>query len=86
MSNAVIFHDALGIAEIVRRRRAEGMGIAPEDLAPVSPYVTGPIRRFGEYSTHGLGDGPDAYGPRLDVDFTPVRGDEQAAGGFSQAA
>lgn len=33
LSNAVIFHNALDIAEIVRRLQAEGMDIDPEDLA-----------------------------------------------------
>ncbi|MGX8903729.1 Tn3 family transposase [Streptomyces netropsis] len=84
-SNAVIFHNALDIAEIVRQLQAEGMDITPEDLAQVSSYLTEHIRRFGEYSTHELGDEPDAYDPRLDVDFTPLRGDEPAAEGLSQA-
>lgn len=56
--HAVIFHNALDIAEIVRQLQAEGMDIAPEDLAQVSPYLTEDIRRFGEYSTHELGDEP----------------------------
>jgi hypothetical protein len=51
------------------------MDIDPEDLAQVSPYLTGHIRRFGEYSTHELADEPDAYDPHLDVDFTPLRGE-----------
>ncbi|WP_432037091.1 hypothetical protein [Streptomyces cucumeris] len=67
-------------------RAAAPADIAPEDLAQVSPYLTEHIRRFGEYSTHELGDEPDAYDPRLDVDFTPPRGDEPATEGFSQAA
>ncbi|KUL55449.1 hypothetical protein ADL22_00720 [Streptomyces sp. NRRL F-4489] len=33
-----------------------------------------------------LGDEPDAYDPRLDVDFAPSRGGGTAAEGFSQAA
>ncbi|MER7000651.1 Tn3 family transposase [Streptomyces sp. NPDC000410] len=82
----MIFHNALDIAEIVRQLQAEGVGIAPEDLAQVSPYLTEHVRRFGEYSIHELGDEPDAYDPRLDVDFTTLRGDETATGGFSQAA
>jgi hypothetical protein len=74
------------IAEIVRQLQAEGMGIAPEDLAQVPPYLTEHIRRFGEYAIPELGDEPDAYVPRLDVDFTLLRGDEPATEGFSQAA
>ncbi|MFD4372390.1 Tn3 family transposase [Streptomyces sp. NPDC058486] len=39
LSKAVIFHDALDFAEIVRRPQAEGTGIGPEDLASVrSPF------------------------------------------------
>ncbi|WP_327129428.1 hypothetical protein [Streptomyces sp. NBC_01727] len=37
-------------------------------------------------STHELADEPDAYDPRLDVDFTPIRGDGPPADGFGQAA
>ncbi|MFF9358773.1 Tn3 family transposase [Streptomyces sp. NPDC014735] len=55
LTNAVIFHNALDIAEIVRRLQEEGHVIDPEDLAHISPYLTERIRRFGEYSTHELG-------------------------------
>lgn len=86
LTNAVIFHNALDIAEIVRQLLEEGWAIEPEDLAHVSPYLTEHINRFGEYSTRELGIQPDAYDPKLDVDFTPLRGDEPATEGFSQAA
>jgi hypothetical protein len=33
--------------------------------------------RFGEYSTHELALEPEAYEPRLDVDFTKLAPDEQ---------
>ncbi|MFD6274919.1 Tn3 family transposase [Streptomyces sp. NPDC060209] len=71
---------------IVRQLLDEGEKVAPEDLAQVSPYLTEHIRRFGEYSTRELADEPDAYDPRLDVDFTPIRGDGPPADGFSGAA
>jgi hypothetical protein len=61
LTNAVIFHNALDIAEIVRQLLAEGWEIDPEDLAQVSPYLTEHIQRFGEYSTHELGIQPEAY-------------------------
>ncbi|MBT2388635.1 Tn3 family transposase [Streptomyces sp. ISL-1] len=51
LTNAVIFRNALDIAEIVRRLQEEGHVIDPEDLAHISPYLTEHIRRFGEYST-----------------------------------
>jgi hypothetical protein len=86
LANAIIFHNALDIAEIVRQLQDEGEKVDPEDLAQVSPYLTEHIRRFGEYSTHELTDEPDAYDPHLDVDFTPIRGDDPPADGFSQAA
>ncbi|MFH8224618.1 Tn3 family transposase [Streptomyces sp. NPDC018057] len=86
LTNAVIFHNALDIAEIVRQLLEEGWEITPEDLARISPYLTEHINRFGEYSTHELGIQPDAYGPKLDVDFTPLRDQGSAAVGFGQAA
>ncbi|MEE1745254.1 Tn3 family transposase [Streptomyces sp. JV184] len=73
LTNAVIFHNALHIAEIVRQLLEEGWEIDPEDLAHISPYLDEHINRFGEYSTHELGIQPDAYGPELGVDFTQLR-------------
>ncbi|GGO80590.1 transposase [Wenjunlia tyrosinilytica] len=86
LTNAVIFHNALDIAEIVRHLLEEGWTIEPEDLAHISPYLTEHINRFGEYSTHELGIQPEAYDPKLDVDFTPLREADPAAAGFGQAA
>lgn len=40
LTNAVIFHNALDIAEIVRQLLEEGWEIDPEDLAHISPYLT----------------------------------------------
>ncbi|MET8292378.1 hypothetical protein ABZV80_45940 [Streptomyces sp. NPDC005132] len=42
--------------------------------------------RFGEYSTHELGIQPDAYEPKLAVDFTPLREQALTADGLGQAA
>jgi hypothetical protein len=86
LTNVVIFHNALGIAEIARQLLEEGWEIAPEDLAHISPYLTEHIKRFGEYSTHELGIQPDAYDPKLDVDFTPLREQDLTAIGLDQAA
>ncbi|MGW0785712.1 Tn3 family transposase [Streptomyces sp. NPDC002913] len=61
LTNAVVFHNALNIAEIVRQLLEEGWTIEPEDQARISPYLTEHINRFGEYSTHELGIQPDAY-------------------------
>ncbi|GAA2076147.1 Tn3 family transposase [Actinomadura alba] len=65
LTNAVIFHNALDIAEITRQLLEEGWTIEPEDLAHISPYLTEHINRFGEYSTHELGIQPEAYDPKL---------------------
>lgn len=86
LTNAVIFHNALDIAEIVRQLLEEGWEIDPEDLAHISPYLTEHINRFGEYSTHELGIQPDAYDPKLDVDFAPLREQDLTAVGLGQAA
>ncbi|MFE7941952.1 Tn3 family transposase [Streptomyces griseoincarnatus] len=40
LTNAVIFHNALDIAEIVRQLQEEGHIVDPEDLAHISPYLT----------------------------------------------
>jgi Transposase and inactivated derivatives, TnpA family len=73
LTNAMIFHNALDIAEVVRQLQEEGYAIDPEDLAHISPYLTEHIKRFGEYSTHELGIQPEAYDPKLNVDFTRLR-------------
>lgn len=72
LTNTVIFHNTLDIADIVREFQAEGWKIEPEDLAEISPYLTEHIMRFGEYSTHELSDAPEAYEVHLDVDFTQL--------------
>ncbi|MFE3410499.1 Tn3 family transposase [Streptomyces mirabilis] len=46
LQNAVIFHNAWDIAEIVRQLLEEGWTIEPEDLARISPYLTEHIKRF----------------------------------------
>ncbi|MFI1801193.1 Tn3 family transposase [Streptomyces sp. NPDC020379] len=86
LTNAVIFHNALDIAEIVRQLLEEGWEIDPEDLAHISPYPTEHVNRFGEYSTHELGIQPEAYDPELDVDFTHLRDQDLRAEGFGTAA
>ena len=86
LTNAVIFHNALDIGEIVRQLLEEGWEIDPEDLAHISPYLTEHIKRFGEYSTHELGIQPEAYDPKLDVDFTQLRDQDLRAEGFETAA
>ncbi|MFF5265135.1 Tn3 family transposase [Actinomadura viridis] len=77
---------ALDIAEIVRQLLEEDWEIVPEELAHVSPYLTEHINRFGKYFTHELGVQPEAYAPKLDVGFTPLRDQDPAAAGFGQAA
>lgn len=87
LTNVVIFHNTLDIAEIVRQLLEEGWEIDPEDLAHISPYLTERIRRFGEYSTYELGLVPEAYDPHLDVDFSLLRADAPPApDGYGQAA
>ncbi|MFE2499594.1 Tn3 family transposase [Streptomyces scopuliridis] len=86
LTNAVIFHNALDIAEIARQLQEEGQVIDPEDLAHISPYLTEHIKRFGEYSTHELGIQPEAYDSKPNVEFTQLREQEPAASGFDTVA
>ncbi|MGH7732536.1 MAG: Tn3 family transposase, partial [Gemmatimonadales bacterium] len=76
LTNVLIFHNTLDIADVVRELQAEGWIIEPGDLAQVSPYLTEHIMRFGEYSTRELDLEPEAYEPHLDVDFTKLEPDE----------
>ncbi|WP_328759265.1 hypothetical protein [Streptomyces sp. NBC_00271] len=43
-------------------------------------------RRLGEYSTHELGIQPEAYDPKLDVDFAPLREQGLTVAVLGQAA
>jgi hypothetical protein len=45
-----------------------------------------PSRDEREYSTHELGVHPEAYAPKLDVDFIPLREQELTATSLGQAA
>ncbi|MFI5652862.1 Tn3 family transposase [Streptomyces anulatus] len=78
LTNCLIFHNTLDIAQAVRELQAEGWKVEPEDLAEVSPYLTEKIMRFGEYSTHELDLPPAAYEPHLDVDFAKLDTQDQA--------
>ena len=86
LTNAVIFHNALDIAEILRQLLEVGWEIDPENLAHISPYMTEHIKGFGEDRTHELGIAPEAYDPKLDVDFTPLREQDLTTVGLGQAA
>jgi hypothetical protein len=63
----------------VRELQTEGWKVEPEDLAEVSPYLTEKVMRFGEYSTHELDLPTEAYEPHLDVDFTKLSPENEAA-------
>ena len=78
LSNCLIFHNTLDIAQAVRELQAEGWKVEPEDLAEVSPYLTEKIMRFGEYSTHELDRAPEAYEQHLDVDSATLDPQDQA--------
>ncbi|MGH9164749.1 MAG: Tn3 family transposase, partial [Acidimicrobiales bacterium] len=63
----VIFHTTLDMIAVIRQLIAEGWVIDPDDLATMSPYLTGRIKRFGEYVTDGLSDPPEAFDPHLEL-------------------
>ncbi|MGW2016817.1 Tn3 family transposase [Streptomyces sp. NPDC001927] len=79
LSNCLIFHNTLDIAEAARELQAEGWKVEPEDLAEVSPYLTEKIMRFGEYPTHELDLAPEAYEQHLDVDFAKLGPQDEGA-------
>jgi hypothetical protein len=49
IANAVIFQNVVDQTAILRELMDEGYPIAREDLAALSPYATGHIKRFGDY-------------------------------------
>ncbi|MBU3862845.1 hypothetical protein KN815_01600 [Streptomyces sp. 4503] len=57
----------------------------PRRTAP-PPYLTEHINRFGEYPAHELGIQPEAYDPKVDVDFTQLRDQDLTTARLGQAA
>jgi len=67
VANCVIFHTTLDMMAVFRQLIAEGWVIGPDDLATMSPYLTGRIKRLGEYATDGPSDPPEAFDPHLEL-------------------
>ncbi|MFJ9611559.1 hypothetical protein ACIRS1_35000 [Kitasatospora sp. NPDC101176] len=67
--------------QTVRELQGEDWKVESEDLAEVSPYLTGRITRFGGCPAHELylAPAPEAYEPHLDVDFTKLSPENEAA-------
>ncbi len=49
VANAVIFHNAVDLTEIIQQLRREGYLVDDEDIKALSPYLTEHIKRFGDY-------------------------------------
>ena len=49
VANAVIFHNAVDLTEVLQQLKREGYLIVREDLEALSPYLTKQIKRFGDY-------------------------------------
>ena len=49
VANAVIFHNAVELTNILRQLKREGYLIDKDDVAALSPYLTNNIKRFGDY-------------------------------------
>jgi hypothetical protein len=52
---------------VPRGLAAEGWDLTPAALGSLSPYITEPIKRFGEYATDGLTIPPAAFDARLNL-------------------
>lgn len=73
LADLVVFHTAVDMMAVIRQLIAEGWQVTVEDLAQLSPYLVGHIRRFGAYATDELHIPPEVFDPALtDVDFDPV--------------
>ncbi len=49
VANAVILHNAVDMTRALRELIGEGYVVTSEELAALSPYLTGHIKRFGDY-------------------------------------
>jgi hypothetical protein len=50
---------------VLRELASEGWDLTPAALGSLSPYITEPIKRFGDYATDGLTIPPAAFDARL---------------------
>ena len=49
VANSIILQNAFDISSIIRSLSAEGYVIKPQTLATLSPYLTGHLKRYGDY-------------------------------------
>jgi len=49
LANIVIFHNVVDMTGILRSLNQEGYPLTRDDIAALSPYLTGHIKRFGDY-------------------------------------
>ena len=49
VANSIILQNAFDISSIIRSLSAEGYVIKPRTLATLSPYLTGHLKRYGDY-------------------------------------
>jgi TnpA family transposase len=49
IANAVIFHNAVDLTDVLSNLKREGYLIMRDDVAALSPYMTSHIKRFGDY-------------------------------------
>jgi Tn3 transposase DDE domain len=49
LANAAILQNAMDLTTILRQLQADGHDVRKEDVAFLSPYLTGHIKRFGDY-------------------------------------
>ena len=49
IANAVIFHNAVDLTEILFLLQRDGYLLDKQDISALSPYLTQHIKRFGDY-------------------------------------
>jgi len=67
VADCVIFHTTLDMMVVIRGLISEGWAVDPDDVAAMSPYLTGRIKRFGEYLLASLSERPEDFDPHLDL-------------------
>jgi hypothetical protein len=63
LCNLILFHTAIDMMEVFWQLVCRG--VAAEDLAQLSPYLTSHILRFGAYATDELHIPPDVFDPAM---------------------
>ncbi|CAA9380256.1 MAG: Mobile element protein [uncultured Chloroflexia bacterium] len=66
VANAVILQNTVDLTKLLLELRQEGYPVTKDVVARLSPYLTGHLRRYGDYAVN-VDDKPEPIDPRFDL-------------------